>query len=154
MSFEMHVDTIKYGDEISEKYTCSGQNISPEIKWKDAPSSTKEIVLFMDDPDAPRKSFNHWCMRNIQSSVGTIHENVPIAEKTDEGWIQLKNDFGKNGYGGPCPPGKKTHKYTVTLYALVRPLDESETVNRESMRKLCETLMVKKVTWMFTYGKK
>ena len=152
MSFEMLVGGIKYGERIPDKYTCKGQNISPEVKCKDAPSSTKEIVLFMDDPDAPKKTFNHWCLRNIQSSVGTIHENVPNGEKTDEGWIQLKNDFGNNGYGGPCPHGRKTHKYTFTLYALVRPLNDSETVDREAMRKLCEVLMVKKVTWMFTYG--
>ncbi len=153
MSFEMQVDGIKYGDRIGDDHTCKGKNYSPEIKWKDLPASTKEIVLFMDDPDAPKKSFNHWCMRGIEPSISSIHENVPEGGKTEEGWIQLPNDFGKKGYGGPCPPGNKVHRYFITLYALVRPLSDSEVTDRETLRSLCENLMKKKVTWMFTYGK-
>lgn len=153
MSFEMQVGKMKYGDQIENDYTCKGKNLSPEIKWKDPPASTKEMVIFLDDPDAPKKSFNHWCMRGIQASVSSIHENVPEGERTEEGWIQLPNDFGKKGYSGPCPPHNKKHRYFVTLYALVRPILDSEASDSEALRELCEGLMKKKVTWMFTYGK-
>jgi Raf kinase inhibitor-like YbhB/YbcL family protein len=150
----MQVGDIKFGERINDDYTCNGKNISPPIKWKDAPSSTKEIVIFLDDPDAPKKSFNHWCIRNIQSSISKIHENVNKIEKTEEGWIQLENDFGKKGYDGPCPQGNKDHKYIVTVYALVRSVNEEEAKDIEILRKNCELLLVKKITWMFTYGKK
>ena len=153
MSFDLFVSDIAYGEKINEKYTCRGQNISPPIKWKDAPASTKEFVLFIDDPDAPLKSFNHWAICNILPSIHELHENVESVEKTMEGWIQLKNSFKAFGYGGPCPP-LGTHRYFVTLYALVRPLIEVERADREAMRKICEEIMVKKATWMFVYGKK
>ena len=153
MSFDLYVSDIAYGEKINEKYTCRGQNISPPIKWKDAPSSTKEFALFIDDPDAPGKSFNHWSICNILPSIHELHENVESGEKTSEGWIQLRNDFSNPGYGGPCPP-HGTHRYFVTLYALVRPLLEGERADREAMRKVCEEIMVKKATWMFVYGKK
>ena len=153
MSFELSVSEITYGERIKPLYTCSGQDISPPVKWKDAPSSAKELVIFLDDPDAPGGSFNHWAICNIQPSIHELHENVEKSSKTTEGWIQLNNDFGKPGYGGPCPP-RGTHHYYITLYAIVRPLTDAERINREDMRKLCERIMVKKATWMFIYGKK
>lgn len=153
MSFEMQVAGISYGERIGDEYTCKGKNISPHIKWKDPPASTKEMVIFVDDHDAPSNSFNHWTIRGIQSSISEIHEDVKEGEKTEEGWIQLKNDYDKRCYSGPCPKGTKEHRYFVTIYALVRPLEESEASDRETMRKICEKLMIKKVTWMFKYGK-
>ncbi|MGP6206426.1 YbhB/YbcL family Raf kinase inhibitor-like protein [Cuniculiplasma sp. SKW3] len=154
MTFELQVDSIKYGERIPDKYTCKGENVSPEIKWKDAPSSSKELVLFLDDPDAPRGNFVHWVITGISPSAGSLHENVEKSEKTPEGWIQLKNDFGKIGYDGPCPPGSQVHNYVFTLYALVSPLTDDDRKERGQLRKLCEMRMVKKVTWIFPYGRK
>ena len=134
MSFDLFVSDIAYGEKIHDKYTCRGQNVSPPVKWRDAPASTKEFVLFIDDPDAPKKSFNHWAICNILPSIHELHENVEPVEKTKEGWMQLKNDFNRLGYGGPCPPSG-SHRYFITLYALVRPLKENERTDREEMRR-------------------
>lgn len=154
MSFEVSIAGLKYGQMIPDRYTCKGENISPEITWKEPPTSGKEIVIFLDDPDAPKGNFNHWIITNITPSLGKIHENVSKEERTSEGWYQLKNDFGQYGYGGPCPPGRSVHHYILTLYSIVKPLENREKLAKEQIRAICEETKVKKLTWMFTYGRK
>ena len=68
----------------------------------------------MEDPDAPRGTFDHWLVWNISP-------NEAIAEQSDLG-ISGTNDFGKTGYGGPCPPSG-VHRYFFKVYALDKKLD-------------------------------
>ena len=105
------------GSMIPVKYTCDGQDISPPLAWKDAPSGTKSFALISDDPDAPVGTWVHWVAYNIPPNMNSLGENVKPEKEFKDGMRQGNNDWPKIGYGGPCPPGG-THRYYFKLYAL------------------------------------
>jgi len=121
------------GGMIPEKYTCDGADISPPLAWSAAPAGTKSIALICDDPDAPMGTWVHWVVCDIPSSVNGLPEHVPPLERLENGARQGANDFGKVGYGGPCPPGG-THRYFFKLYALDVKLALSGRVTKERLR--------------------
>jgi Raf kinase inhibitor-like YbhB/YbcL family protein len=103
---------------IPARFTCDGENISPELSWSDAPPEAKSFALIMHDPDAPRAGgFTHWLLYNIPASVAHLEPNVPGREQVAGTGVQGKNDSGQIGYMGPCPPSG-THRYFLRLYAL------------------------------------
>ena len=104
--------------DLPELYTCGGEDISPGLSWWGAPFETKSFVLIMDDPDAPQATFTHWVVYNIPSDIRFIAENMPIAAELPDGSIQGINNFGKQGYGGPCLSFGQRHEYRFTLYAV------------------------------------
>jgi Raf kinase inhibitor-like YbhB/YbcL family protein len=97
---------------IPIKYTCSGDNINPELKFENVPANAKSLVLILDDPDAPGGTFTHWVVYNITPDI----IEIPEAATTIPG-VQAKNSAGQNGYMGPCPPSG-SHRYFFKLYAL------------------------------------
>lgn len=99
---------------IPSEYTCDGKDINPPLEISNIPEGTKTLALIMEDPDAPRGTFDHWLVWNISP-------NEAIAEQTNPG-ISGTNDFGKSGYGGPCPPSG-VHRYFFKVYALDTKLD-------------------------------
>ena len=108
------------GGHIPITYTCDGPDISPEISWDNYPPETQSFVIVMDDPDAPVGTFTHWVLYDIPSSVNFIPENFPKVPEID-GIKQGINDFGKIGYGGPCPPLGKPHRYFFRVFAVDQP---------------------------------
>jgi len=102
---------------IPSKFTCDGGNINPELNISGVPKETKSLSLIVDDPDAPNGDFVHWVMWNFEAETQQIKENTNPA-----GAVVGKNDFGKNNYGGPCPPSG-THRYQFKVYALDVKLD-------------------------------
>lgn len=111
------------GDRIPSKYTCQGQDISPLLAWGELPVGVQSLALIMDDPDAPGGVFTHWVIFNIPSDSRELLEAVSTQAELPSGALQGKNDFGRIGHGGPCPPPGSPHRYQFTLYALDRPLD-------------------------------
>lgn len=111
------------GDRIPAKYTCQGQDVSPPLTWGEPPVGTQSFALIMDDPDAPVGVFTHWVIFNIPSDSRQLAEAIPTQAQLSSGALQGKNDFGRIGYGGPCPPPGRPHRYQFTLYALDQPLD-------------------------------
>jgi Raf kinase inhibitor-like YbhB/YbcL family protein len=107
---------FQQGGNIPSKFSCDGANTSPPLQVSDVPSGAKSLVLVVDDPDAPSGLFTHWTVWNIPSQTSTIAEG-----STPKG-IQGTNDFGKSGYGGPCPPSG-AHRYYFKIFALDRELD-------------------------------
>ena len=101
---------------IPSKFTCDGPDASPPLRISDVPSGAKSLVLIVDDPDAPGGLFTHWIVWNIPP------QTVSIAEGSSPKAVQGTNDFGKSGYGGPCPPAG-THRYYFRIFALDRELD-------------------------------
>ncbi|MFH2027910.1 MAG: YbhB/YbcL family Raf kinase inhibitor-like protein [Nanoarchaeota archaeon] len=104
-------------EDIPPKYTCQGDNVNPPLNIKDMPEKTASLVLIFDDPDAVAGVWDHWIVFNIKPT-NTISENsIPGTEG--------KNSWGRNSYGGPCPPSG-THRYIFTIYALDSTLDLSK----------------------------
>lgn len=102
---------------IPMRYTCEGEDISPEFSWRNAPPETKTFALVLHDPDAPRAGgFTHWLLYNIPANVQRLNEKMPKKERLPEG-MQGKNDAGKTGYMGPCPPSGM-HRYFARIFAL------------------------------------
>jgi len=108
---------FEYNAFIPKKFTCEGEDVSPELSIEGVPSEAKSLVLIMDDPDAPPKVWEHWTVINIPPTTTSIPEN------TAPGGKQLTNDFKKVEWGGPCPPPGKVHHYNFKLYALDMTLD-------------------------------
>lgn len=101
------------GDPIPREHSCDGANKSPPLGWSDAPAGTKSFALVVDDPDAPGGTFRHWGAWNIPANSHSI-------ESGQGGQFpEAVNDFGKEGYGGACPPrGHGPHRYRFKLFAL------------------------------------
>jgi Raf kinase inhibitor-like YbhB/YbcL family protein len=106
------------GGVIPGKYTCQGQDVAPPLSWGESPAGTLSLALIVEDLDSPGGRFTHWVVFNIPASVRELPENVSPRAHLPGGSLEGKNDFGKNGYGGPCPPPGKPHRYQFTLYAL------------------------------------
>lgn len=123
MNLPLSSTAFKDGDNIPAKYTCEGQDISPPLAWGEPPQNTRSFALIVDDPDATGGLFSHWVLFNLKANVRELGEGVPATERLKNGAIEGKSDFDMIGYGGPCPPPGRVHRYRFTLYALDRPLD-------------------------------
>jgi Raf kinase inhibitor-like YbhB/YbcL family protein len=102
---------------IPDRYTCSGEDISPPLEIADTPGGTRSLVLIVDDPDAPDPAapkvvWEHWIVWNIDPVTSAIP-----AGRVPNGAVQGTNSWGRIGFGGPCPP-IGTHRYFFKLYAL------------------------------------
>jgi len=119
MALTITSPAFKEGETIPKEFTCSGADKSPELKWSDAPAGTVAFVLIMDDPDAPMGTWDHWILYN----VGGDATGLAAAAAQPDGAAGGLNSWKKTGYGGPCPPPGKPHRYFFKLYALDAKLD-------------------------------
>jgi hypothetical protein len=110
------------GRSIPARYTCDGADLSPVLQWQSAPAGTKSFAIVMDDPDAPI-DFTHWLVFNIPPGVRELAEGASQQSAMPHGSVEGRNDFGRPGYGGPCPPRGNPHHYVFRVYALDRLLD-------------------------------
>lgn len=108
---------FKDGQPIPRQYACDGVNVSPPLEWSGVPANAKTIAIIADDPDAPSGTWVHWVLYNLPAANIGLVENLPPTEKLTAGGFQGTSDFGKVGYGGPCPPSG-THRYFFKIYAL------------------------------------
>jgi len=108
--------------QVYSGFGCSGKNISPSLKWTNAPENTKSFAITVYDPDAPTGSgWWHWIIFNIPANVNELKADAGRPEKklAPAGSIQSITDYGSPGFGGACPPeGDKAHRYVFTVYAL------------------------------------
>ena len=118
--------------DIPAKYTCQGDDINPPLEIAGLPDGVKSIVLIMDDPDAPAGTWDHWVVWSIAPETTGIHE-----DSAPSGAVQGKNSWGRNDYGGPCPPSGK-HRYFFKLYALDTALDLPESSGKADVRSAME----------------
>jgi Raf kinase inhibitor-like YbhB/YbcL family protein len=113
--FTLTSEAFEDGATIPSVYTCDGEDISPALAWEGEPEGTQSFALVMDDPDAPAGTWNHWLLWDILGSVHALPEGHQASQPVHSG----TNDFGKTGYGGPCPPSRHgVHRYYFRLYAL------------------------------------
>jgi Raf kinase inhibitor-like YbhB/YbcL family protein len=118
MSLQISSTAFLAGETIPKKFTCDGPDVSPPLKWNEPPAKTQSIALIMDDPDAPAGTWVHWVLYDLPANTRELSEGVAKQEQLSSGARQGRNDFGKIGYGGPCPPPGKPHRYFFKLYAL------------------------------------
>jgi len=138
MAISLSSSAFKEGDKIPVKYTCVGQDVSPPLEWSQPPSGTQTFALILDDPDAPGGVFTHWVIFNISSDNLRLPEAIPTQAQLPDGASQGKNDFGRVGYGGPCPPPGRPHRYQFTLYAVDQSLDLRAGVSKKQLLSAME----------------
>jgi Raf kinase inhibitor-like YbhB/YbcL family protein len=144
---------FQHEGRIPARYTCEGEDISPELSWKDAPRGTRSFVLVMQDPDAPRPGgFTHWVLYNIPASVRQIEENVPQQEIVPGVGVQGTNDAGQIGYMGPCPPSG-VHRYFVRLFALDTELDLEPGATLQQVIAAMQRHKLEEAEFMGRYGR-
>ena len=141
------------GGNIPSKFTCSGADVSPELSWAAPPPGTKSIALIVDDPDAPAGTWNHWLLYNLPPSVHELSENQPRTADLASGALQGKNDFGKIGYNGPCPPPGKPHRYFFRLYALDTKLALRSGADRHALDQAIKGHILAQTELMGTFGR-
>jgi Raf kinase inhibitor-like YbhB/YbcL family protein len=118
MTIQLSSSAFREGQPIPAQFTCDGQDISPALQWGDVPAGTKSLALIADDPDAPVGTWVHWVLYDLPAETRTLPQGVPTTETLKNGAKQGRNDFKKIGYGGPCPPPDKPHRYYFKLHAL------------------------------------
>jgi Raf kinase inhibitor-like YbhB/YbcL family protein len=109
------------GGAIPDRYACGP--CSPPLSWSEAPAGTQSIAVLCDDPDAPAGDWVHWVLFNLAPDVRSLPEHVARDAALPGGAIQGVNDYGRNGYDGPCPPPGQTHRYHFKVFALDARLD-------------------------------
>jgi len=115
MAFKLTIPAFADGGVIPKLHTCEGADISPSLEWGGEPAATRSLALIVDDPDAPAGTWNHWLLYDLPPSVRSLAQGYKAGKPGQSG----TNDFGRIGYGGPCPPkGHGPHRYFFKLYAL------------------------------------
>ena len=143
---------FKEKEAIPREYTCDGIGISPPLEWTGVPKLAKTIALIADDPDAPPGTFVHWVLYNLPAANIGLVENLPPAEEMKAGGFQGKNDFGKIGYGGPCPPSG-THRYFFKVYALDSELPLKASATKAEVERAMQGHVVAQGQLMGTYSR-
>lgn len=115
---ELTSDAFEDGAFIPEKFTCDGADVSPRLTLRGVPDEAGSLALVVDDPDAPAGTWVHWVLYGLAADRRELPERIPAEPEVLGGSRQGRNDFGDLGYGGPCPPPGKPHRYFFRLYAL------------------------------------
>lgn len=145
---QIHSEAFKDSQPIPAKYTCDGENISPPLQWTGIPKGTKSLVLIVDDPDAPKKTWTHWVVFNIDPTLTEIKEG-----EYPKGSYQGINDFKHPSYGGPCPPSG-SHRYYFKLFALNDTLKLSPGATKEQVEKAMQLHIIGQAQLIGTYSRK
>jgi len=152
MEIKLESSAFKDGQSIPKQYTCDGVNISPPLEWSGVPKNGKTLAIICDDPDAPAGTWVHWVVYNLHADDLGLIENTPATDKLTGGGLQGKNDFGKIGYGGPCPPSG-THRYFFKLYALDAETDLKPGATKSDLLKAMEGHVTAQGQLMGTYSR-
>ena len=150
MSLTLTSRAFAHGAAIPSRHTCDGQDMSPPLAWNEPPSGTKSFVLINDDPDAPMGTWVHWIVYNLPASVRQLPEAYPPDAERPDGTRQGTTDFGRIGYGGPCPPSG-THRYVFTLNALDTTLSLGSGATKAQVEAAIQHHVLARAQLMGTY---
>jgi Raf kinase inhibitor-like YbhB/YbcL family protein len=151
MSFVLKTTAFVEGGTIPKQYTCSGADLSPALSWEGAPAKTQSFALIADDPDAPVGTWTHWVIWNIAGT--SLPDGVAKLEELPNGMRQGRNDFKRAGYGGPCPPPGKPHRYFFRLYALDSKLHLSPGASKSDLEQTMQGHILAQAQLMGTFGR-
>jgi Raf kinase inhibitor-like YbhB/YbcL family protein len=143
---------IPPGGEIAAQYTCDVADISPPLTWSGLPDGTRSLVIVVEDPDAPLGVFRHWAAFDIPTGLRGLDSGYSVTRHAT-GFHEARNDFGKVGYGGLCPPkGHGTHHYHFRLLAISRPtLDLKGPATALDVLKAAEPYVIQSTELVGTY---
>lgn len=154
MEIKVTSKSFKEGEMIPAKFTCDGDDISPDIAWDKIPEGTKSFAIIADDPDAPHKTWVHWVIFNISPDKKELLEHMSSNESLLNGAKQGVNDFGKTGYNGPCPPPGNPHRYYFKVYALDSVLQLGPRAQKPDLVKAMEGHVIGHGELMGKYARK
>jgi Raf kinase inhibitor-like YbhB/YbcL family protein len=148
MPFTLLAEGFQFGQTIPVRYTCDGVDVSPALDWSNPPENCKSYALVVDDPDAPSGLFTHWLVWDIPG------DRLGLSEGSRVG-VAGTNDFGKPGYGGPCPPkGHGPHRYFFHLFAVdAKSLELKPGARRADFDRELRRHKTVEATFMGTYGR-
>jgi Raf kinase inhibitor-like YbhB/YbcL family protein len=150
-AFQLQSTAFGEGGFIPQKYTCSGENVSPALSWTDVPAGTKSLVLIVSDPDAPSGTWIHWIVYDLPASIRRLPEGLPKAGDIEGGGRQGTSSFQEVGYGGPCPPPGDAHHYHFTLFALNARLGLQAGATREQVDRAMKGRVIAKAELVGLY---
>jgi Raf kinase inhibitor-like YbhB/YbcL family protein len=154
MTMQLTSSAFAEGGEIPAKYTCDDKNISPPLSWTGTPSGTKSIALIADDPDAPAGTWVHWVLFDAPAETKELAQDLPKTQHLPGGAKQGLNDFKHLGYGGPCPPPGKAHRYFFKVYALDAPLGLKPGATKHEVERAMAKHILAEGQLMGTYKRK
>lgn len=152
MALTIHIAAFVHGRPIPLRHSCDGADESPALTWNGVPAGAKSFALIMDDPDAPGGVWNHWLLWDIPAS----EQSLPDAFEPGRAGVSGRNDFGRRGYGGPCPPrGHGPHRYFFRLYAVDQEsLGLAEGASRQALENALQGHVVGQAEYMGAYERK
>jgi Raf kinase inhibitor-like YbhB/YbcL family protein len=154
MTIGLTSSAFDQGQPIPKRYSGEGQNISPPLNWDNIPDQARSLVLIVEDPDAPNRTFIHWVLYDIPVNTSGLAENVPHQPvlQSLEGAHQGPNSADKIGYMGPMPPqGHGPHRYFFRMYAVDANLNLPQGASVEQVRQAMEGHVVAQGELMGTY---
>lgn len=129
MTIQVTSSAFAEGETIPRRHTCDGEDFSPPLNWSAIPEGTASLALIVDDPDAPRGDWVHWVLVDLPPELTGLPEGAQGVG------IDGRNDFGRQGYGGPCPPKGSTHRYFFKVYALDQALGLKSGATKRDVEK-------------------
>jgi Raf kinase inhibitor-like YbhB/YbcL family protein len=156
MALALTSTAFSHNGPIPRQYTCQGQDISTPLAWRDIPGKAKSLALIVDDPDAPdpaapQRTWVHWMLYNLPVTADGLPEAVKHAD-LPAGALEGKNDWGRTGYGGPCPPVGR-HRYFHKLYALDTVLPDLGQPTKAQLEKAMQGHVLQRFELIGTYQK-
>lgn len=151
--FVLVSSAFKAGGTIPRVHTCDGADRSPALSWSGLPEGTRSLALVCDDPDAPVGTWDHWVLYNIPPDRSGLPEGIPSADRLPDGSLHGLNSWKRTGYGGPCPPPGKPHRYFFRLYALDGPLTLPPGSTKRELLQAMKGRVLGQTELMGTYGR-
>lgn len=156
MAFQISSPAFDHEGKIPTRFTCEGQDISPELRWSGAPEGTRSLALIVEDmdapdPAAPKRVFVHWVLYNLPADSTGVGEAI-ASDRLPYGTKAGQNGWQRAGYGGPCPPVGR-HRYFFRLYALDVELPDLGDVDKLRLREAMEGHVLAETSMIGTYQK-
>ena len=157
MAFSLSSPSFEPQGAIPAKHTCEGEDAAPALAWSDPPDGTRSFALIVDDldapdPRAPKTTWVHWVLYNLPPEAAGLKEALRPAE-LPKGTREGTNDWGRTGYGGPCPPIGR-HRYFHKLYALDVELADLRQPTKAQLEKAMQGHVLAEAQLVGTYEKR
>ncbi len=156
MALSLSSPAFAHNGEIPVNFTCQGNDVSPPLEWEGVPDNAVSLVLIVDDPDAPdpeapKMTWVHWVLYNIPPTAAGLPEKVASSDLPD-GTEEGTNDWGRTGYGGPCPPIGR-HRYFHKLYALDKAIEGLQQPTKADLEAAMQGHIIAQAELIGTYQK-